>query len=55
MLKRLLVIALVLGGLWGLLFGLSDRQIDTFQAHRRTFVSRLQTIRHTLTSTWGKV
>ena len=54
MLKRLLVTALVLGGLWGLMFGLSDRQIDAFQAHRRVIVARLQAIRHTLTS-WGKI
>gem|GEM_PF-2283114 len=43
MLKQLFIILLVLGGIWFLMFGLSDQAIDTFQKQRRIFVGHLQT------------
>ena len=53
MLSRILLLAVVVGALYMLLFGLTDAQIDGFQRWRRVWTQRLVTIERSVTS-FGK-
>jgi hypothetical protein len=55
MFSRILLFLVVIGGLWLLLFGLSDRDIDGFKHWRHVWLGRFHSVERTTESGWKSI
>jgi hypothetical protein len=55
MVSRILLFAIVIGGFYFLLFGLSDARIDGFQRWRHVWIGRFHTVETTTKSEWKQI